>query len=147
MSNFALSSRSKQRREGVDPRLIELSDLAIQITLVDFGHPQDAGKRTAERQNELYEDGASNADGYIKLSNHQEADDGYGKALDVYAYIDGAASWKRAHLAMVACAFFQAACILGYRIRWGGLWESKSPKVEDGTPYGWDCPHIELIED
>ena len=144
---YKLSAKSKQRRMGIDPRLLEIDDLAIQLTLVDYGHPQDAGLRTAVRQNELYTLRKSKADGYTNKSNHQEADDGYGKALDFFAYVDGAASWEPDHLAMVAAAFFQAACILGYRITWGGLWESKSPKRENGIPYGWDCPHIQLIED
>jgi hypothetical protein len=42
---FKLSNSSKQRREGVDPRIIEISDLAIQISVVDFGHPADLGKQ------------------------------------------------------------------------------------------------------
>jgi peptidoglycan L-alanyl-D-glutamate endopeptidase CwlK len=127
---FQLSSKSKQRREGVDPRLIEISDLAIQITVVDFGHPADAGKRTVERQNELYLDGKSKADGYNKLSRHQS-----GKALDFYAFVDGKASWDTEHLAMVAAAFLQAASILGYKLKWGGLWKSFK-----------DYPHVELVD-
>jgi len=138
---YKLSKRSKQRREGIDPRLIEIDDLAITLTLVDYGHPADAGKRTADRQHELYLDGVSECDGYSTISNHQS-----GKALDFYAYVDGCASWERDHLAMVACAYFQAAAILGYRIKWGGLWKSSKPKFKNGIPYGWDCPHIELID-
>ena len=144
---FKLSESSKQRREGVDPRLIEIDDLAITITLIDYGHPADAGVRTAGRQFELFQKKLSKCDGYEKLSNHQPAKDGYGKALDFYAFVFGRASWELEHLTIVACAYFQAASILGYRIKWGGLWKSKSPKVLSGIPYGWDAPHIELIED
>lgn len=127
---FKLSSSSKQRREGVDTRLIEISDLAIQITVVDFGHPADAGKRTAERQNELYQAGKSKCDGYKKLSRHQS-----GKALDFYAFVDGKVSWDTEHLAMIAAAFLQAASILGYKLKWGGLWKSFK-----------DYPHVELAD-
>lgn len=133
---FSLSERSKKNREGIDPRLIEISDLAITLTLIDFGHGSDAGKRTSERQNELYNAGSSQCDGYEIISNHQT-----GRALDFYAYIDGRASWAAEHLAMVAAAFLQAASMLGYKIRWGGLW-----KRSTGGFYGWDMPHIELIE-
>lgn len=143
---FKLSNKSKQRREGVDPRLIKICDLAIQISVIDFGIPGDGGRRMAERQNELFKDGKSKADGYKNLSNHQPADDGYGKALDFYAYVDGAASWDHAHLAMVAVAFFQAASKLGYKIEWGGLWKRKKPKFVNGIPYGWDMPHIQIID-
>jgi len=139
---FQLSNSSKQRRKGVDPRLIEISDLAIRISLVDFGHPADAGLRLAKRQNQLFLDGKSQCDGYVNLSNHQS-----GKALDFYAYVNGGASWQYDHLSMVACALLQAASMLGYRIKWGGLWKSENPKFKNGIPYGWDCPHIELMED
>lgn len=143
---FQLSSKSKQRREGVDPKLIEIDDLAITLTLVDFGHPADAGLRSSDRQFELFVGGKSQCDGTNKISNHQK-----GKALDFYAFVSGKASWQEEHLAMVACAYFQAASILGYRIKWGGLWKSSKPKpkpkLRNGIPYGWDCPHIELIED
>lgn len=138
---FVLSEKSKKNREGVDPRLIEISDLAITLTLVDFGHGPDSGLRTDARQGQIFADGKSQKDGIIRRSLHQD-----GKALDFYAFVDGKASWHHPHLMAVACAMFQAAAILGYRIKWGGLWKSKKPTIVDGIPYGWDCPHIELIE-
>lgn len=134
---FFLSEKSKANRTGVDSRLIQISDLAITLTLVDFGHGPDSGLRTAERQRELYIAGKSNTDGAKIRSRHQD-----GKALDFYAFVDGKASWKEEHLAMVAAAHLQAASVLGYRVNWGGLWPSKS-----GGMYGWDMPHIELLEE
>ena len=139
---FKLSENSKKNREGIDPRLIKIDDLAITISLVDFGHGPDSGLRTDERQHKLFLDGKSQKDGFHHRSAHQD-----GKALDFYAYVDGKASWKHEHLAMVAAAFFQAASILGYKIRWGGLWKSQHPDLINGIPYGWDMPHIELIEE
>ena len=140
---YSLSTSSVSNRSGVDGRLIEVSDLAIALTRVDFGHGPDSGLRTAEDQARLHAGGVSpNCDGYITKSNHQT-----GRALDFYAYVDGAASWHHPHLAMVAAAFLQAASILGYKVRWGGLWKSKNPTEVDGVRYGWDCPHIELMED
>ncbi len=138
---FALSTRSKTHRAGIDPRLIEIDDLAITLTLIDYGHGKYAGLRTAETQAQLYDDGKSQKDGVNRRSLHQDK-----KALDFYAFVNGSASWHHPHLAMVACAYFQAAAILGYRIRWGGLWKSRKPKIIDGIPYGWDCPHIELLD-
>lgn len=141
MSQYNLSSSSKRHREGINPKLIEISDLAIQLTLVDFGHGPHSGVRSAEEQHSLFMDKKSECDGYEKVSNHQS-----GNALDFYAYVVRA-SWKHEHLAMVACAFFQAASILGYKIKWGGLWKSIAPETVNGMTYGWDMPHIELIED
>jgi len=127
---FKLSKKSIERREGVDSRLIEISNLAIKLTVVDFGHPADSGVRTAERQLELFKSKKSKADGYKKLSNHQS-----GKALDFYAYVDGKASWDTEHLAMVAAAFLQAASVLGYQLEWGGLWRNFK-----------DYPHVQLLD-
>lgn len=139
---FRLSEKSKKNREGIDPRLIEIDDLAITLTLVDYGHGPDSGLRTTARQHELHVNGASLADGVNKRSKHQD-----GKALDFYAFVGGKASWKHQHLAMVACAYLQAASILGHKIEWGGLWKSRNPTIIDGIPYGWDCPHISLIDE
>ena len=127
---YKLSQRSLERRAGVDPRLIEICDLAIKITIIDFGIPRDGGVRTAQRQLQLYQDGSSRADGTKHKSRHQS-----GKALDFYAYVDGSASWEREHLAIVACAFFEASSILDEHIRWGGLFKSFT-----------DMPHIELLD-
>lgn len=128
---YKLSRTSKRNRVGVNPKLIEISNLAIRITRVDFGHPSDGGLRTAERQNELFRDKLSKADGYRKLSRHQS-----GRALDFYAFVDGKASWAPEHLSMVAAAFLQAASLLGYRLEWGGLWRSFR-----------DMPHVQLAKD
>jgi peptidoglycan L-alanyl-D-glutamate endopeptidase CwlK len=134
---YALSESSRQNRSGVDERLVRISDRAIEITLIDFGHGRDSGKRLPSRQNELFNEEKSKCDGYIKKSYHQT-----GRALDFYAFIDGKASWQRDYLAMVACAFLQAASELEIKIAWGGLWRSKSHQF-----YGWDMPHIQLDED
>ena len=128
---FALSKRSKERREGVDSRLIDISDLAITISIIDFGIPQYGGVRSVAMQTELFATGKSKADGVNKFSYHQS-----GKALDFYAYVDGAASWEKEHLAIVAAAMLQAAGILGHKIRWGGLFKGFQ-----------DMPHIQLVEE
>ena len=134
---FKFGTTSRVRLSGVNPELIEIANLAIKLSKIDFGIPQYGGIRTAEDQAKLYADGKSKADGVTNLSNHQSGD-----ALDFYAYIDGGASWRHDHLAMVATAFLQAASMLGYKLNWGGLWSSS--KKTNGIPYGWDCAHIEL---
>lgn len=127
---FTLSEKSKSNMKGVDERLIEIAEMAISITRIDFGIPADGGIRTAERQNELFKSGKSKCDGYKNKSEHQS-----GKALDFYAFVDGKASWNSEHLSMVAAAFLQSASILGYKLNWGGLWRSFV-----------DMPHVQLME-
>ena len=132
---FKLGQNSLNNRAGVDHRLIEISDLAIQISNIDFGIPSSGGLRTVEDQAKLFTAGKSKADGRTHKSYHQT-----GRALDVYAYVNGKASWDKAHLALIAVAMLQAASQLGYRLESGVLWN------KSGEPYGWDCPHFQLAE-
>lgn len=128
MKKFKLSQRSLDRMKGIDPRLMEIMMLAISITVIDFGIPEFGGLRTAEEQKVLFDKKLSKADGTKKKSYHQT-----GKAVDVYAFVDGKASWETEHLAYVAAAVLQAASQLGYKLEWGGLWP-------------WDKPHFQLSD-
>ena len=129
MSQFKFSQRSKDRMKGIDPRLIEIANLALQISPIDFGIPQHGGVRTAEEQWVLFMDGASKADGAHHKSKHQS-----GKALDFYAYVKGAPSWDYHNMAIVGAAHLQAASALNIRLQWGGLWKNFK-----------DYPHIQLL--
>jgi|TARA_R100001480_G_scaffold2629_6_gene7358 peptidoglycan L-alanyl-D-glutamate endopeptidase CwlK len=125
---YHLGHKSKSHLEGVDSRIEEIIVLALKITRIDFGIPKSGGLRTAEQQLDLYNKGLSRCDGYSLKSYHQSS-----LAFDVYAYIDGKASWNRNHLTTVATALLQAASQLGYPLTWGGNWES------------WqDYPHFQL---
>ena len=126
--SFKLGANSLKNRAGVDSRLIEISDLAISLSNIDFGIPSTGGLRTEADQAKLYTSGASKADGRTNKSYHQT-----GLALDVYAYVDGKASWDKLHLALIATVMLQASAQLGYKLKWGGNWKS------------WqDMPHFEL---
>jgi len=125
---YKLSRRSMLRLQGVDERLVKVIDLALSISNIDFGIPADGGLRTAERQKELFDKKLSKCDGYAKESYHQT-----GKAFDVYAYVDGKASWNRHHLTQVAAAILQASAMLGHNVEWGGLWKGFT-----------DMPHFQI---
>jgi len=127
--SFQFSQRSKDRMKGIDPRLIEIANLALQISPIDFGIPQHGGLRTAEEQWALFMDGVSKADGVHHKSKHQS-----GKALDFYAYVRGAPSWDLLNMSIVGASFLQASCSLGYETQWGGLWKTFK-----------DYPHIQLL--
>ena len=125
---FKLGKNSINNLAGVDGRLIAIADLAIELTNIDFGVPSTGGLRTEADQAKLFADGVSKADGVNNKSYHQS-----GKAMDVYAYVDGKASWDKLHLAIIASAMLQASAQLGYKLKWGGLWKS------------WqDYPHFEI---
>jgi peptidoglycan L-alanyl-D-glutamate endopeptidase CwlK len=125
---FKLSARSYERLKGVDNRIFSIIELALTITAIDFGIPKYGGLRTAVDQRNLFKAGSTKCDGIEIKSEHQS-----GFAFDIYAYVDGKASWDRSHLTQVAAAILQAAALLGYPLAWGGLWKS------------WqDMPHFQL---
>ena len=125
---FKLGTNSINNLAGVDERLIDIAEVAIKLSNIDFGIPSTGGLRTEEVQAKLFADGVSKADGVNSKSYHQS-----GKALDVYAYVDGKASWDKLHLSLIAAAMLQASAQLGYELKWGGLWKS------------WqDYPHFEI---
>lgn len=126
---YQLSDKSRAHRLGVNNKLIEIDDLALEISPIDFGIPDTGGLRTTRQQQRLCLDGKSKCNGVDDISKHQQ-----GLALDFYAYVDGKASWDKLHLAIVAAAHLQAASELGYAIEWGGLWKTFK-----------DYPHIQLI--
>jgi len=126
--SYQLSDTSQARLIGVDPRLVEIVNLALTISLTDFGVA--SGRRDAQEQNELYLAGKSRCDGFKVLSNHQS-----GLAVDLYAY-DQKALWTREDLSLVACAMLESAAALGVPLQWGGKWR--------GFP---DYPHFQIPED
>ena len=130
MKHHKFSINSAKVLAGVDVRLREIASRALELSKVDFGIPSSGGVRTASEQKVLFDNYKSQLDGFKKRSHHQT-----GKALDVYAYVDGEASWDESHLSMVACAMLQAASELGYKLEWGGLWVSFV-----------DMPHFQLAD-
>ena len=59
-------------------------------------------------------------DGYIKKSYHQT-----GRAFDIYAYVDGKASWNKEHLTAIARHIQKVAFNkYGINLKWGGDWKS-----------------------
>jgi peptidoglycan L-alanyl-D-glutamate endopeptidase CwlK len=128
MNNFSFSEKSLNRMSGVNWQIIEVAKLALSISSIDFGIPRHGGLRTAEEQQQLFNDKASQLDGTIKKSYHQS-----GMALDVFAYVDGKASWDECHLTIIAAAMLEAANRLSVNMRWGGHWANFK-----------DMPHFEV---
>ena len=125
---FQLGTNSMKNMEGIDDRLIDIAELAITLSPIDFGIPSSGGFRSTQDQAELYTSGKSKCDGTTNKSYHQT-----GKALDVFAYVDGKASWDALYLTTIATAMLQSASQLGIELQWGGLWRS------------WqDLPHFQI---
>ena len=56
---FKLSANSINNLAGVDGRLIDIADLAITLSNIDFGIPSTGGLRTEAVQAKLFADGVS----------------------------------------------------------------------------------------
>lgn len=135
-----LSKRSNDNLEGVHPHLVRSILAALEGCPVDFTIV--AGVRTAEQQAALFAKGrtapgaiVTKADGVVKLSKHQPAPDGFGHAVDLYPYYDGAVQ-VNAPIGMferIARHIQGVGAALGYSIVWGGDWKSFR-----------DAPHFEI---
>ena len=120
--------RSKQRMEGLDPRLRKVLDELIKIMDVTIIE----GLRTPERQEELLKKGATKT----RYSKHIE-----GKACDLSPYpID----WNdRERFTYMGGMVRGIALKLGYPIRWGGDWDSDGELKDNSFD---DLVHIELTD-
>ena len=133
MENFEFGTSSKARLAGVNPVLVSLMERALANSPIDFGIPKYGGVRTDEEQYDLYLAKKSKCDGYKIRGKHQD-----GNAVDVYAWVDGKASWDDVHLAIIAGVVLATAHEMGIKVRWGGTFGSREFK-------GWDKPHFELV--
>lgn len=109
--SFSLSQRSLDRLDGVDERLVVVVKRAIELTKVDFGVTE--GLRTIETQKRYVE---------LKKSKTMQSKHLDGRAVDLMAYCDGAASWELNLYDDIADAMAAAAREYGVTIRWGAAW-------------------------
>lgn len=121
---YKLSRRSKDRLEGVHPELVATVSQAIALSSVDFGVSE--GIRTLGRQQELVARGASQT----LNSKHLIQDDGFGHAVDLFAYINGNVDWTLSLYDDIADALKEAAQVTNAKLRWGAAWH-----IDDITTY------------
>lgn len=112
---FKLGRRSRSELKGVDKRLVACVETAIQLTSQDF--TVFDGLRSREEQQLLYFRGASQRDGYKRLSEHQK-----GRAVDLVPWIAGKPRWEWDAIYPIAFAMYRAARQQGLSLRWGGCW-------------------------
>ena len=139
MGEFKLSRNSKKNIKGVRKNIIKLIERALAKSPHDFGIPQDGGKRTAQRQNELFhmKPRVTTLDGFRRKSFHQTGD-----AFDIFTYDEHGACWdckekykEIADLIKAEFALMQDEGIFNCddKITWGGDWK-RFP----------DLPHFEF---
>lgn len=135
---YSLGTNSRRELEGVHPALVSVVERAIVLTEQDF--TVFDGIRTAAEQNALYKRGASQRDGYRRIGMHQRQGDGYGHAVDLVPWIDGAPVWDWDGIYLIADAMVEAARELDVNLRWGGCWQV----VNDlsGAPENWVAAYV-----
>ncbi len=140
---YKLSKRSKERLEGVHPKLIALIEYSIVDSPFDFGIPRDGGARTLKRQKELYSKGRTTAQLITKgilgvkgqpdkdkvtwtlRSKHRIQSDGFGHAFDLYAFVNGGASWSDKYIDPIGKHILKCAKELDIDIQWGIMRKGK----------------------
>ncbi len=153
--SYSLGTRSLARLVGVHPDLSAVVHRAITLTTQDFTVIE--GVRSAEQMMVNWGKGRT-ADEVLRaglqaryaqptlakvtwlahplMSNHRVHTDGFGHAVDLGAWVDGAIDWNTSsRYQAIAHAMLTAANELQVPITWGGTWRSP------------DQPHFELTEE
>lgn len=112
---YKLSKTSSKRIEGIDQVLIDIIETAIKDSPYDFGIPKFGGNRTDKDQERMYAFGRTTEELETKgvyevegkpkkrkvtwtLNSYHKS----GKAFDIYAYVNGGASWNLKYLEPIA---------------------------------------------
>lgn len=114
---FALGAHSLGELEQVEPVMVEVVELAITTTTVDF--TVHDGIRTIPEQKALVDCGAS----FTMRSMHLPGLNGKGRAVDLVPYIVGKLRWDWEPIFTIAKVMRDSALALGVEIRWGGAWD------------------------
>tara|TARA_R110002167_G_scaffold27348_1_gene93035 strand:- start:134 stop:526 length:393 start_codon:yes stop_codon:yes gene_type:complete len=117
-----LSKRSRLRIDGIEDVLIQIIERAIPTSPYDFGIPKMGGKRTDQDQIEMYAQGRTKPGRKVTwtLNSYHKS----GKAFDIYAYVNGGASWNMKYMEPIARHLQKVAKEqFGIDLEWGfDLW-------------------------
>ena len=134
-ANHKFSKLSKQRLTGVNPKLVQVVQRALELTTQDFSVLE--GVRTAQRQRELYQQGRTTPGNIVTWTLKSKHIDGV--AVDLIPY---PLDWNDTKaFNAIAEAMFKASKELKIPIRWGADWDQDGKPRERGET---DSPHFEL---
>lgn len=117
---YSFGAKSEANLKDVHPDLAKVARLALELSQVDFSVIE--GKRTKERQAELFKAGKSKTMNSRHITGH---------AVDLYPTKKAGQEWAPSDFAPVVAAMKAAAKELGIPLVHGADW-------------GWDHPHHEL---
>lgn len=132
---FKLSKTSLSRLAGVDETLVNVVKRAIEISKIDFSVLE--GKRTLDRQRELYAQGRTTPGKIVTWTMKSKHIDG--KAVDLVPYPLDWEDIKKFDL--IKDAMFAAAKEQDVNLRWGADWDGDGKYREKGE---YDSPHFEI---
>lgn len=135
---YKFGTTSKERLSTCHEDLQKVLESAIALSPIDFGIAE--GHRTIERQKQLFDEGKSKIDGITKKGKHNYSPS---LAVDVYAFVNGKASWDAKELCLIAGVILSVAANYGIKLRWGGNWDNDGQIISDQNFI--DLPHFELI--
>lgn len=123
---YALGTRSNLNLTSVHPILAEAARYAITNSSVDFGVYE--GLRTIEKERENIANGTS------KLTNPRDClhclqSDGFGHAVDLVPFINGAYTWDWKAVYVIAAHVQQFCFRNSVALRWGGVWDIRLNKL------------------
>jgi peptidoglycan L-alanyl-D-glutamate endopeptidase CwlK len=116
---YVLGAKSLAKLEGVHPDLVRVVRRAIAITTQDFAVFE--GLRTLKTQREYMRRGVTRT----LASKHLKQPDGFGHAVDLVPWIDGALRWEWGPIWHIAEAMRQAAIAEAVSLTWGGVWDQR----------------------
>lgn len=140
MAKYHFGSRSTSRLSQIDEDLADVCKLAISRSPIDFTVIE--GRRTIERQKELYAQGRTAPGKIVTWTMKSKHIDG--KAVDL-APCDGkgAILWNdKVGFKIIHELMMEAAKELDVKIRWGSDWNQNGRPFEKGE---FDSPHFELV--
>lgn len=142
--SYAFGKTSTERLDTCHHELKLIMKESLIVSVVDFGIAE--GHRPTERQQLFFKQGLSKIDGINVKGKHNYKPS---RAVDVYAYVNGKASWAEKDLCYLAGVITATAERLRRegkiqsKIRWGGNWDSDGVIITDQSFI--DLPHYELV--
>lgn len=134
---YHFGEKSRQRRIGVHPALVAVSDRALSYGVMDMTVLHLGGARTLDQQKDLVQKGASKT----MKSRHLIQSDGYGHALDLAPY---PVDWNDIdRFMMMGSLMFRAAAQEGVILTWGGHW----PSFKDYPHFQFEGYHKDFREE
>lgn len=150
--SFKLGKQSLKNIDNIHPYLKIIVKKTIEISEIDFGILNTGGMRTAEMQNEIFKNGNSKCDGYIKKSYHQS-----GKAVDLVPYVNGKYTWTNKNAFIKILKAWEKAenelkidgiipdnISIHHGIYWNWKDLNMDGELDINDRVGFDCAHHEI---